>query len=189
MIYKGVDYSDADRIGDRRRKPPGVRKVWQVSKIWELHEEITRRILLGQKNKDIAKSVGCSAQTVSNVRNSPVIQDKLALMRGARDAYTVDIARDIQEFAPIALELLKNTIEGKADAENASIALRARTAESWLDRAGHAPIRKEQHITAHLTGEEIAEIRDRAFGPQSPIAKNELEVEPVMDAEYKEASG
>ena len=177
MKYKGVDYSDSDRIADRRRKPPGVRKVWQVSTIWELHEEITRRILLGQKNVEVSKAVKCSAQTVSNVRNSPVIQDKLAIMRGARDAYTVDIARDIQEFAPKALDLLKDIIDAKGRGANADISLAARTAESWMDRAGHAPIRREARIVQHLTKDEIKEIKDRAFGPQSPI----------VNAEFKEA--
>lgn len=178
MIYKGVDYSDSDRIQDRRKKPSGVRKVWQVATIWELHEEIARRIVLGQKNVDIAEAVKCSPQTVSNVRNSPVVQDKLALMRGARDAYTIDIARDIQEFAPEALQLLKDVIKRKGSGENASIALSARTAESWLDRAGHAPVRKEAVIHQSLTKEEIDQIKSRAFGPQSPI----------IDVEFKEAS-
>ena len=117
MEYKGVNYNDTNRVPDRRfRVKP--RKSFAVSKIWELHAEITRRILLGQKNTIIAESLGCTPQTVSNVRNSPIIQDRLALMRGARDAHTVDIARDIQEFAPTALELLKELIMGKGAGAN-----------------------------------------------------------------------
>jgi len=177
MIYKGVDYSDSNRITDRRRKPPGVRKIWQVGKVWELHEEIARRVLLGQKNTQIAKAISCSPQTVSNVRNSPVVQDKLAVMRGARDAYTIDIARDIQEFAPEALSLLKNVVKGVGSGANADVSLRARTSESMLDRAGFGAIKKEARVVQHLTSEEITAIKERAFGPQSP----------VINAEFKEA--
>ena len=173
-MYKGVDYSDSARPADRRRALPGRRKTWQVGRVWELHEEIKRRVLLGQKNVDIAEAIHCTPQTVSNVRNSPVIQDELALMKGARDAYTIDIARDIQEFAPKALQMLKQVIEGTGEAQNASMSLRAKSAESWLDRAGHGAIRKEAIIHQHLTKEEILSIRERALGPNSPIIEGEV---------------
>ena len=178
MEYKGVDYSDSNRPGDRRFNKHRVRprKVFRVSKIWELHDEIARRILLGQKNKVIAQELKCSEMTISNVRNSPVMQDKLSIMRGARDAYTVDIARDIQEFAPKALELLKSIIEGRGQGTGASVALKAKTASDWLDRAGHGAVRKEQHVHAHLTSDEIDAIKRRALGANGP----------VVEAEYKQ---
>ena len=182
MIYKGTDYSDPDRKPvDRRFKNFRVkpREVFRVSKIWESHAEITRRILLGQKNTEIATAIGCSSMTVSNVRNSPVIQDKLAVMSGARDAYTVDIARDIQEFAPKALDLLKNIVLGKGIGANASPALRAKESNNFLDRAGFGAVRKEQVLHAHLTSEEIDQIKERAMGANSPL---------VVEGEFKEAS-
>ena len=180
MEYKGVDYSDSNRPRDRRFKEHRVepKKGFRVSRIWELHDEIKRRILLGQKNTIIAEELKCSTATISNVRNSPVIQDELALMKGARDAYTVDIARDIQEFAPRALSLLKEIVEGSGIGTNASPALRAKEANSWLDRAGYAPVRREQHVHAHLTSEEIDAIKERALGPGSPIIDGEYSVEP-----------
>ena len=172
MKYKGVDYSDGSRVNDRRFKKHRVRprKVFRVSRIWELHDEIARRILLGQKNTIIAEALSCSTATVSNVRNSPIIQDKLALMRGARDAYTVDIARDIQEFAPEALKVLKDIVAGTGIGTAASPALRAKEANNWLDRAGHSAIRKEAHIHRHLTEEEIEGIKERAFGKANSSA-------------------
>jgi hypothetical protein len=178
MEYKSVDYGDSNRPPDRRfRIKP--RKGFRVSKIWENHHEIKRRILLGQKNTIIAEALGCSVATVSNVRNSPIIQDELAVMRGARDAYTVDIARDIQEFAPKALDLLKDLILGKGPGENASIALRGRYASNWLDRAGYSPVRKEQKISTHLTAEEIEGIKERAFKAMN---------QNVVEAEYTDNS-
>jgi len=154
---------------DKRFKPFEVKKTWQVSKVWELHDEIKRRILLGQKNTIIAEALGCTPQTVSNVRNSAVIQDQLAIMRGARDAYTLDIARDIRDFAPKALEVLKEVVMGRGAGENASVALRARYAADILDRAGHSATRnidfRGQHL--HLTKDDLEEIKRRAFN--SPV--------------------
>lgn len=185
--YKGVDYTDGKRIPDRRKRP-GRSRSWKVGQMWELHDEIARRILLGQKNTVIAEALGCTTSTVSNVRNSPVVQDKLAIMRGARDASTVDIARQIQEFAPTALQLLKDTIEGKGDGQNASIALRVSQANKWLDRAGYVPVKKFEGVTAHLTKEDIKEIRERALGSNSPVVQSD----DVTEADYemvKEATG
>jgi hypothetical protein len=174
-VYKGVNYFEAGRPPDRRKRKNGRRRTWQVSKIWDLHHEIKRRILLGQKNTIIAEALGCTPVTVSNVRNSPIIQDQLAIMQGARDANTVDIAREIQEFAPEALKLLKDIVRGEGVGKNASTALRAKEANGFLDRAGHVPIRKEQHVHAHLTPEEIEGIKERAFKDG-----------PIVDVEYKE---
>lgn len=181
MIYKGVDYSDGDRVADRRFKTVKEFRVkprggFRVGKIWERHDEIARMILLGMKNTEIAEKVGCTAATVGNVRNSPVVQEKLSIMGGARDAYTVDIARDIQEFAPKALALLKDIVLGKGVGASASPALRAREANSFMDRAGFGAVRKEQHVHAHLTAEEIDAIKERALGANSP----------VVNAEFKE---
>jgi hypothetical protein len=175
MHLEGADY----KVPDKRFKPPGMKKTWQVTKIWELHDEIKRRILLGQKNTVIAEALACSPQTVSNVRNSDVIQDQLAIMRGARDAATVDIARDIQEFAPKALELLKDVVNGDKAGANASISLRAKEANNFLDRAGHSAVKKHdvRGMTALLTIDDIERIKKRALEAQSPIiADAEAEV-------------
>lgn len=178
MEYKGVNYNDPHRISDRRFKQRVTpRKTHQVAKIWELHDEIARRILLGQKNVVIADALGCTPTTVSNVRNSEVIQDKLAIMKGARDASTVDIARDIQEFAPTALKVLKDIVEGRGIGANASPALRAKEAGHFLDRAGHGAVRREERISAHLTAQDIQEIKERAFGGNSPVIEAEYTTE------------
>lgn len=148
---------------DRRRVPPGqTRKTWCVTEMWDLHKEIARRIHLGQKNVVIAKAVGCDPQTVSLVRNSPVVQEHLAIMGGAADADTVDISKRIQELAPQALDVLEEVMNAK---EQASLALRAKVAESLLDRAGHAAVRtiRSEGIHAHLTSNDLDKIRQRAL--------------------------
>ena len=171
-IYKGVDYFEGSRPTDRRFQQSIPKKTWQVSKIWESHEEIIRRMTLGQKNIEIASAMNISPAQVSNVRNSPIIQDKLAIMKGARDAYTLDIARDIREFAPKALEVLKDIVNGQ-DASGLPIGpgLKARVASDLLDRAGYAPVRNVsvQSVHAHLTRDDIEELKKRAIGANGPV--------------------
>ena len=176
MEYKGVDYSDPNRPYDRRFKQRVTpRKTHQVGKIWELHSEIARRLVLGQKGTVIAKALGCTPATVSNVRNSQVIQDRMAILRGKRDVETQNIAQDIKNFAPTALKVLMDIVEGRGIGANASPALRAKGAGDLLDRAGHGAVRREERITGHLTLEQIEEIKRRAAGSNSP----------VIDAEYR----
>jgi FixJ family two-component response regulator len=130
--------------------------------MWELHHEIARRILLGQKNTVIAESLHCNPQTVSLVRNSPIVKDKIAIMEGAADANAVDVATRIRELAPEALDVLEEVMRAK---ETASMALRAKVAESVLDRAGHSAVRtiKSEGIHAHLSLDDLNTIKQRAI--------------------------
>jgi hypothetical protein len=166
MEYKGVNYSEPREGRDRRFVPDRPKKTWQVAKIWDQHEEIIRRLTLGQKNTEIASSMNLSPAQVSNIRNSPIIQERLAIMKGARDAYTLDIARDIKEFAPTALEILKALCQG-SDSSGLPVSptLKARVAADLLDRAGYAPVRNVnvQSVHAHLTKDDIAELKRRAL--------------------------
>jgi predicted transcriptional regulator len=130
--------------------------------MWEVHHEVARRLLLGQKASHIAEDLGVSEAMVSYVRNSRVVQEKLDTMSAARDAETVDIAKDIREKAPAALRLLEKIIQGEIDAP---ITSRAREANNWLDRAGFGAVRRVegQFTTAHFTADDIETIKRRAI--------------------------
>ena len=147
---------------DKRRIPEGrPRKSWQVTEMWEVHREIARRIVLGQKNVVVAEALNCTQEMVSMVRNSPVIKDQINLMSGAADADCVDLAKRILDIAPQALEVLEDILKDKHN--QASLALRAKVAESILDRAGHSKIQKVQSISTHLTADQLNNIKIRAL--------------------------
>lgn len=147
----------------RRNLLPGQSNAWSVSDMWEIHHESKRLMLLGWKNVDIAKKLGITPQSVSQHRNSPIVQEELALMVKARDADAIDVAKEIEKFAPKALNILKDVINAEGEGESATISLRAKSAESWLDRAGHGAINKNHSVVAYLTKEEIEEMKDKAF--------------------------
>jgi len=117
--------------------------------------------VLGQKPKSIAEDLNISTSTVSHTRNSPVVRDQIELMKGARDADTIDLAKRIREDAPEALRLLEDIISGEADA---TIGLRAREANNMMNRAGYAPVQtiKGVMIHGHYTSDEIDDIKKRA---------------------------
>jgi len=146
---------------DKRRVPVGTpRKSWQVTELWEVHREISRRIVLGQKNTIIAEALNCTPEMVSTVRNSPTVKTHTEIMSAAADADTVDVAKRILEMAPAALDVLEDIL---ADQYKASQALKFKVAESILDRSGHSKIQKTQNLHAHLTGEQLQAIKARAI--------------------------
>lgn len=167
---------------DRRKVPNDIRRTWQVSEIWDRHHKIKRLIFLGYDNVEIAEKVGCHTQTVSLVRNSKVIKDQLAVMHAAADAKTIDIRREIQELAPVCLDLLKDVVKGDRDGKNANIALRTRTAQDILDRAGHGRIQRSEALVGHFTADELREIKEDAK------AKARENGQIIEEAEYEEVN-
>src|SRR5712691_5759021 len=110
------------------------KRKYDIKALWNKHHEIVRRVALGQSNIEIAEALDCTPQTLSNVKNSPMARDKIDLFRAELDAETLDIAQRIQDFAPKALQLLEDVIEGRY--EDASLSLRTKYASAHLGRAG-----------------------------------------------------
>lgn len=155
-------YSDPNRAEDKRRTLPDMKKSFVVAHMWERHEEIARRIALGQKNVDIAKALGVSEVNVSQVRNSPVVRDKINSLKDRMDDKAVDVGARIQELAPLALKTLEKVLEDEED--TVPLTLKVKTAQDILDRAGHAAIRKIQGnvLHGHFTKDDIEEIKQLA---------------------------
>lgn len=158
-------YSDPNRGPDLRRRADGKKRGFQVAEMWDSHHEIARRILLGQKGVDIAKALNCTAQTVSNVRNSPVVKEKIELMQAARDVGALDLADQIKELAPIALGRVKEAITiGEVNGQTLSGAEILKQSGHILDRElGKATQRIDtRSMHGHFTMDDIQKMKDRA---------------------------
>ena len=148
----------SEKIGLDGRFVP--RRRYNVQALWEKHHEITRQIVLGRTNGAIAADLDCTPQTISNVRNSPLAKEEIERLSSARDENTMEVARRIEEFAPIALDLIENIVRGRVP--EASISLRAKLASSQLARAGYGEVQKIHSVHATLSREDIENIKDRA---------------------------
>ena len=162
--YPRARYSDPNRK-DLRRKVEN-KKGWQVAEMWDTHHEIARRLVLGQRNVDIAREVGVTPTTVANVKNSPVVQDKLSIMRAARDAGTINLAREIADLAPVALERVKEALEtGKVMGQELNPGQILREANNLLDREIGKPTQRvdTRNIHGHFTITDIERIKEKAM--------------------------
>jgi len=152
-----------------RRRVRGERKSFDIKKLWDRNHEICNLAVMGMNQEDIAKALGVSPVTVSNTVNSTLGKEKLALMRGSRDADTWDAAKKIQEVAKKALTFLELAMDDQVtDLEGQPIQV---TVGTKVNIAKHvlndlsglkAPTRVEGKFAhAHLTSEDIEELKER----------------------------
>jgi hypothetical protein len=152
-----------DRI-DNRRNPDGNQN-YDVTRIWENHNEIIRLLVAGVSPTAIARSLNITTQTVSNVRNSPLAQQRIAELSAQRDAEAVDIAKRVAEIAPLAVDVLKKHLidaleNDEDDKDKARIGTTA--ALGLLDHA--VPKKVEGRVMhGHITLDRINEIKQKAL--------------------------
>lgn len=170
-------YANPDRPADKRRKPPELKNSFVVAEMWDRHKEIARRIALGQKNTEIALALGVTEQSISQVRNSPVVQEKTADLQAQMDGVAIDVGKRIRELAPLALKTLENILTDEED--TIPLSLKFKTATDLLDRAGHSAIRKVQGnvLHGHFTKDDLEEIKQLAR--DSGVV---VDVEPVPES-------
>lgn len=141
---------------DRRMNPNG--RKYQVKQIWDTHHEILRLLLLGWKSVDIAQHLGMDPVTISIVKNSSVVKQQLRIMQDARDMETIDVAKQIRDLAPRAVEYLEEVLENPDEATRNRLS----AAMDLLDRGGYESPKKFEVAHAFLTKEDIDEIKRRA---------------------------
>jgi hypothetical protein len=156
---------------DNRFKVEGEEKKYEVQKIWDHHRQIIRLLVASNgsyTNQDIADQVGCSAQTVSNVRNSPIVKARVAMMHREADKNAVSIAERIRIIAPMAVDVLRQTMEqtmatnkdGESVCDDKLRSQGVRSAIAVLDHA-HAKTVNAAVFHGHMTLAEITEIKSR----------------------------
>lgn len=151
---------------DHRRNPEGNRN-YHVERIWDHHRGIIRLLVASNgtfTNEQIANEIGCTAQTVSNVRNSPLAKARLEVMHGEADKDAVSIAKRIKEIAPLAVAVLEKTMgEALAD-EEGDDKLRNTGVRAALGALEFAVPKKAEisGVIGHVTLEQIEQMKQRA---------------------------
>lgn len=156
---------------DGRRTADGE-KGYSLTQIWDIHHEIVRMLALGFKPKMIAEQLQITEQTVSNVRNNPLVKQRLTELQLARDASVMEVRKQVAELVPKAIKVLDDVME--SDAARNSDKLRAALGilDNTLPRQSNI-----QHSGGVVTTEDIREILDRGRNK----VEAEYEVEEVED--------
>lgn len=156
----GIGPKEAFGLG-RLVKPPDEKKNFDIREVHTYYHEIARRLVIGQKTAEIAKALNVHPNTVRNAKNSPVIQEQLRIMGGARDHEAKNVAKQIRELAPKCVEVL----EGILNDEEVGNGLKVKTSLAILDRAGHSVPKNVNMRAVHaiVTKDDLSRIKERAL--------------------------
>lgn len=150
------------REPDRRRAEKSKR--YDIKQLWARNHEILRLALLGHSYKEIAAMLNISPATVSLTLNSELGMKKMSELQLARDAETVDVAREVANLFPQALAIYRRILEDSSG--EATLELQKKTADTILmDLGGHRAPSKFQGQVAHavLTKEDIEALKRRGM--------------------------
>jgi predicted transcriptional regulator len=141
-----------------RHRLPETHKPYAIEQLWDIHHEILRLALMGNKQIDIARHLNISPVMVSYTLRSPIAAQQLECMHADRNGRAMVIAEEIKKLAPRAVEVLEELLDDPLP--NMKLA----AAKDILDRAGHAAVRviKADVQHTHFTSDEINEIKQRA---------------------------
>ena len=172
---------------------------YEIERLQEWHKEVLRLAVLGYRPVQIAEMTGYTKEHISTLFNSAVFQEQLIILQAARDDDSISVGKRIAALAPIALERVKEVlqdpihrvetnektgqVEIKID-DRIDPALKVRTAQDLLDRAGHKAI--DRKISVHMTKEDIDEIKQDAI--QAGIESGTIIVEDAEVIEERESA-
>ena len=131
--------------------------TYEVQKVRDRHHEIIRLTVLGLKDVDIAERTGTTPQNVRDLRKSPLISERVAVLQTARNSSTGDVQALLEEEAPLALDVLREV----RDNEEHPIHTRIGVAKDLLDRAGYSRIQKSARVTRDAGEGELSDLVSR----------------------------
>lgn len=152
------------------------RRHVQLKTLKDVHQEICRRTVAGQKNVEIAAELGITPQTVCNTTNSLLGGARVAELSAMRDAEVLEVQGKIAGMAETARQVMQDILED----EEVGKALRFSVAKDVLDRAGLGAVQKVQRVDTKLSVEDIEKMKARAA--EAGILRTER-LEPVLDVE------
>jgi len=130
------------------RRPSGKIPAQPLTHMWERHHEIKRRLVLGERQCDIARDMGMTDVRMSVIANSPLMRGSVEELRARADDKVVEIQERLMLLRKDAVEAMAEIVQKRVEPGNA--ALRIKVAESILDRTGHgkaAETKNEVNIT------------------------------------------
>lgn len=137
------------------------------------HREIARLHVEGLRPADIAQEIGMNIQSVGNIIRDPLCQAHIQKLLDKADTGVIDVRKKLAELNTKAID----TIDTLLSNANVSDSVQLRAAQDVLDRNGYSPVTTTQHVHAHLTGDELREMRQRALDNGAAIPNGGYEDE------------
>jgi|DewCreStandDraft_4_1066084.scaffolds.fasta_scaffold51461_3 hypothetical protein len=134
----------------------------------ERHREMARRLVLGERQCDVARSMGISAGRMSDISRSPVFMEYMDHLAHMREIGVLDIRGQVERGATAGLDILLRVLsKGTEENQAADVRTKVQVAQDLLDREGSMPRTttkqgKRLDVGVHLTAEDIESIKAAA---------------------------
>ena len=151
------DLADMNAVAKPREPHGSEIRHYEPAKLSPLHEEILRRLSLGLTRKEVSAGLGCTTAVVTYVKYSQAGQLKLKELGLTRDQMTVALEKRVSDLGPLAADVIEDVLQD----EDASIAIKARTALDVLQMNGISKAPQE-NANKHLTDSIIESIKNDA---------------------------
>lgn len=122
------------------------------------HREIARMTFEGSKPAEIAEALGMSVSRVRVVVTDPLFKSHLAKLSDSADCSTIAIRKKLSLLSVKAVE----TIDDLLSSNDVPASTQLRAAEAVLNRTGHSTQVDHKHVHAHITTDDLAELKKRA---------------------------
>lgn len=126
--------------------------------LWERHKEIARRLVAGDRQKDIADAMKITYSRMSIICNSPAFKSQLERLSIGADNGALDVQDRVTALSSDAMAVLEDVLQ---NGDHLPKKLQVDVARDIMDRAGHGAVKKTATITATLGADDIAEMHKR----------------------------
>lgn len=146
----------ADDLKRAETMPLGVRPP-SLQRIRAVHHQAARLLATGMKAVEVSAVVGMSQSRISILLSDPAFKELVAFYSEREDARFNDVQdRMVLLGLDAAAELHERIVD---DPEAVSTKDLIKVLSSALDRGGHAPKTRNEHVHLHLTPQDLERIR------------------------------
>lgn len=167
--------------------PPPSQKVSTPSlqRLRDSHHGVARLLASGVRPLEIANITGYSPSRISTLQADPTFIELVEHYRVETEAQYVNVHGRLAQIGTDALQELQSRLDEAP--ETFSIGALQELAKAALDRAGYAPVKRNENLNlnANMTATDLARIKSQA----RPIGSVRRFDEITLDAHQGQASG
>lgn len=133
-------------------KPPAIQKIRAI------HHAAARLLAVGTKSRDVAIATGLCESRISILQCDPAFAELVSFYSAREDQRFEDVQERARILGLSALEELQERLEESPKEIPSKILVSIMTAS--LDRGGHAPKTRHEHLHAFLSKEDLQALKN-----------------------------